>query len=135
MVYVYEILEYFMIIVFFFFKAKDAIRDIGEMGVKPWALPTSPPPDSRPLTPASAQVRNRLEPPSWATAASKLTRVRNDGFSNTSVITRPPSNRGRSPCSNLYLTSAARRRIFWKSWELSRVNVSKCFMANFLLTA
>ena len=46
---------------------------------------------------ASAQLRNSDEPPRWAMAVSKLTRVRSDGFSNNSVSTRPSRSLGREP--------------------------------------
>ena len=41
--------------------------------------------------------RNRLDPPSWATAASKLTRVRSDGFSKISATVLPASDRPGTP--------------------------------------
>ena len=42
---------------------------------------------SRTPSPTSLPAWNRLDPPSWATPASKLTRVRSDGFSNTRPTT------------------------------------------------
>src|SRR5699024_12260998 len=46
---------------------------------------------SRQPMPTSFPGRYRLVPPSCATPLSKLTRVRSDGFSNTSPTTRPVS--------------------------------------------
>src|SRR5262249_42895988 len=68
-------------------------------------------------------------------AASKLTRVRSEGFSNTRVMTRCARWRGRSPCRHRFFTSAASRRMSLRSFAVNRLSVSKCFIASFLRTA
>ncbi len=67
--------------------------------------------DSRPLSPASCVLRNTLPPPSWIAAASKLLRVRSEGFSKTSVRTRPCNRGGRSPRACRPFKSAAIARM------------------------
>ena len=46
---------------------------------------------------ADVVAQNRLLPPRWIMPASKLTRVRSDGFSNSRAITRPGSSGSRRP--------------------------------------
>src|ERR1700685_2465156 len=82
--------------------------------------------DSRPFRPASCVVRNTLPPPSWMAAASKLFRVRSEGFSNTSVSTRPCNSGGRSPPASRSLSSAEILRISSTSWGVMSKNVVKC---------
>ncbi len=61
----------------------------------------------------SVAARKMLLPPSWAMAASKLARVRSDGFSNTRPSTRPARSAGRCPfCSSAFIRAASANSSF-----------------------
>ena len=70
----------------------------------------------------------RLLPPRWVMPASKLTRVRSDGFSNNSASTRPGSSGSRSPCANLVLRSSVIEKIRWISAAETSARVIRCRM-------
>ena len=86
--------------------------------------------DSRPLRPASCVVRNTLPPPSWIAAASKLFRVRSDGFSKISVSTRPCKRAGRSPRFIRSFRSAEIARISSVSLGVMSSRLVKCRRAD-----
>ena len=65
---------------------------------------------SRRPKPTSLPKNSEL-PPRWAMPASKLTRVRNEGFSNSSAITRPGSRGSRSPFWYLLFRSSVIEKI------------------------
>src|SRR5262245_46615034 len=89
---------------------------------------------SRQPRPTSWAGRNRLCPPSCITADSKLTRVRNDGFSNT----RPTIRLARVLFGSRRAWAALRRiaspRILTRSSLVTSVKSVKCRMRNSGLT-
>ena len=65
-------------------------------------------------------------PPRWAMPASKLTRVRSEGFSKSRTITRLASNGSRNPFSYFCLRSTATEKIRSISAAVRSARVSKC---------
>ena len=59
-------------------------------------------------------------------AASKLTRVRSDCFSNSRAITRPGSSGSRSPRANLVFRSSVMEKIRSISAGVRSAIVSRC---------
>ncbi len=71
-------------------------------------------------------------PPRWIMAASKLTRVRSEGFSNNRAITRPGKSGSRRPASNLVFKSSVMEKMRSSSAAFSSAMVIKCRIISLL---
>ena len=79
----------------------------------------------------TSEPKNIAVPPSWLMPASKLTRVRRLGFSNSNASTRRASQAGRRPDSKTPLTCSEIERIVWSSCWLISNSESKCLTMEF----